>query len=90
MILADENILSYTIDSLRANGHDVFSIKESLRGCTDVSIANLFLNPSRIILTEDKDFGEIAFSKNINLTGCILLRYVPFNEERIITLHLQF
>jgi predicted nuclease of predicted toxin-antitoxin system len=57
MILADENILSYIIDSLRANGHDVFSIKESLRGATDVSIANLSLNPSRIILTEVKDFG---------------------------------
>jgi predicted nuclease of predicted toxin-antitoxin system len=90
MILADENILDYIIDSLRAKGYDVFSIKESVRGATDISIASLSLNPSRIILTEDKDFGEIAFSKEINLTGCILFRYVPFNEEKITSLLLKF
>lgn len=90
MILADENILDYIIDSLRAKGYNFFSIKESVRGATDISIASLSLNPSRIILTEDKDFGEIAFSKEINLAGCILLRYVPFNEEKITALLLQF
>ncbi len=83
MILADENILDSIINSLRENGYEVFSIKEMLRGSDDLSIAQLSLIPPRIILTEDKDFGEIAFQKKISITACILLRYLPFDEKQI-------
>jgi predicted nuclease of predicted toxin-antitoxin system len=90
MILADENILDSIIYSLRENGYEVFSVKESLRGADDISIAELSLNPPRIIVTEDKDFGEIAFQKKTTMTACILLRYLPFYETQITSVLLQF
>lgn len=90
MILADENISSNIIFSLRQRNFNVFSIKESARGNTDVSIADYSINPPRIILTEDKDFGYLAFEKKILMTGCILLRYLPFEENKITNLVLLF
>ncbi|MCY7293741.1 MAG: DUF5615 family PIN-like protein [Ferruginibacter sp.] len=90
MILADENISSNIILSLRKRNFNVFSIKESARGNTDVSIADYSINAPRIILTEDKDFGYLAFEKKILMTGCILLRYLPFEEIKMINLLLLF
>lgn len=90
MILADENISSMLIFSLRKRNFDVFSIRESARGNTDISIADLSINPPRIILTEDKDFGYLAFEKKILMTGCILLRYLPHDEIKNTNLLLLF
>ncbi len=61
MILAGENIFRGLITALRNNGYSVFSIFEELRGLSDISISKLSLNPPRIILTEDKDFGNLVF-----------------------------
>ena len=63
MIIADENIFRALITSLRNNGYEVFSIFEELRGLSDISISKLSLNPPRIILTEDKDFGSLFLNK---------------------------
>jgi predicted nuclease of predicted toxin-antitoxin system len=90
MIIADENIFDSIILELRNSGYEVFSVKEEKRGIADNEIAALSLNPPRIILTEDKDFGEIAFSMQIHLTGCILLRYPPFHEKIITQVLLNF
>lgn len=83
MILADENISSNIIFSLRKRNIIVFSIKESERGNTNVSIADYSINPPRIILTEDKDFGYLAFEKKILMTGCILLRYLLLKKSKL-------
>ena len=74
MILADENISDLIISLLRKHNDEVFSIKESLRSVDDDSIANLSLLHPSIILTEDKDFGYLAFEKKNTMTGCIFLR----------------
>jgi Domain of unknown function (DUF5615) len=37
-ILANENVTRTVIESLRAQGHDVVSVKESLRGAKDDAI----------------------------------------------------
>lgn len=59
MILADENIDHSLI---RESGIDVYSVYEEQRGITDKDIIEFSRNPPRIILTEDKDFGEWVFA----------------------------
>lgn len=90
MIIVDENIFESIIFTLRENKYQVFSIKEFLRSIDDSSIANLSLNPPRIILTEDKDFGYMAFEKKVSMTGCILLRYVFGKENEISQILINF
>jgi predicted nuclease of predicted toxin-antitoxin system len=74
-ILTDENIPLLAVHALRTAGHDVHSIRESARGISDIEIAEIGLREDRLILTFDKDFGEIVFRHHGNIpAGVILLR----------------
>ena len=84
MILADKNIDHKFIETIRRAGISVHSIYESARGLSDESIISLSRNPPRIILTEDKDFGEWAFAHNIQDISVIFLRY-RFNDTDAIS-----
>ncbi len=77
MLIADESVNRNLIMAMRDSGYDIYSITEQMRSATDIQIANFSLNPSRIIITEDKDFGEIVYHKNLKVAGIILLRYLP-------------
>ena len=83
MILADENIDHSLISLLRNNGFNVISIYEEFRGYSDSEIIEFSKNPPRIILTEDKDFGEWVFSHHQKNISVILLGY-NFKETEII------
>lgn len=75
MILADENIDFAIIKAIRNIGIDVYSVAESDFGISDSDVIKLSLNPSRIILTEDKDFGEWVYAHNVKGISVIFLRY---------------
>jgi predicted nuclease of predicted toxin-antitoxin system len=62
---------------MRDRGYDVFSVREQMRSQDDIKIAEFSLSPARIIITEDKDFGEIVYHQNLKVVGVILLRYSP-------------
>lgn len=81
MVLADENIDRNIIKFLRDNGIPAISVYENHRGVTDEEIISISKNPSKIILTEDKDFGEWVFSHNQKDISVILLRY-HFSETQ--------
>ncbi len=73
--LTDENIAKSVVDSLRKTGFNVKDIKEeNLQGTSDKNILNLANNENRIIITHDKDFGNILYSTNIQHKGIILVR----------------
>lgn len=84
MILADENIDHRLIKEIRKAGFEVFSVYEMIRGTSDESIIELSRNPSRIILTEDKDFGEWVYAHNTKDISAIFLRY-HFKDTNSIT-----
>lgn len=74
-ILANENVTRTVIAGLRAKGHDVLSVKESLRGEKDDTILARAQSEKRIVLSHDKDFGELAFRVGLSAEcGVILLR----------------
>lgn len=74
-LLANENVPGALIRKLRAQCHDVLSAKESLRGQPDdVVLARARLD-GRLVLTFDKDFGELAFHAGLPAEcGVILFR----------------
>jgi predicted nuclease of predicted toxin-antitoxin system len=74
-ILADENVTRTVIAGLRAKGHDVLSVKESMRGEKDEAILARAQTEKRVVLTHDKDFGELAYRISLpSESGVILLR----------------
>lgn len=75
MIIADENIDHALIRAIRELGIDVYSINESNSGIRDEEVIFLSRVPPRIILTEDKDFGEWVFAHNVRGISVVFLRY---------------
>ncbi len=73
-LLADENIDRSIVGRLRDAGHEVISVAEIVAGITDDVVLNLANQESAILLTEDKDFGELAFRLFLVHHGVILVR----------------
>jgi predicted nuclease of predicted toxin-antitoxin system len=74
-ILANENITATVIRELRVRGHDVLSVKESMRGEKDDVILARAQAEERLLLTHDKDFGELAVRAGLPAScGIVLFR----------------
>lgn len=72
--LANENIERPIVDHLRDAGHDVACIGELAPGASDEEVLRLADTESRLVLTNDKDFGEMAYRENRASAGIVLLR----------------
>jgi predicted nuclease of predicted toxin-antitoxin system len=70
------------VTALRGLGHDVSWIGNVIRGASDIAVLDLAARERRIILTFDKDFGELERkSKLPDECGVILFR-VPVPGAR--------
>ncbi len=73
--LANENFPLDAVKALRQLGHDVVWIRTESPGITDPEVLSRAQAENRILLTFDKDFGELAFRANLPSTvGIILFR----------------
>jgi predicted nuclease of predicted toxin-antitoxin system len=74
-LLANEKVATDVVLALRADGHDVAWIEEVDPGSDDEAVLPRALSEQRVLLTFDKDFGELAFHRGLLATpGVILLR----------------
>ena len=87
-LMADEGVDKPIVDALRKAGFDVVYILESHQGAEDDYILKLANKQERILLTQDKDFGELVFRlKNVHF-GVVLIRlngYKPVEKASIVT-----
>ena len=82
-LLTNENIPASVVERLRSLGHDVLSAKESLSGKADEVILARAHREARAIVTQDKDFGELAFRHGtISRFGVILFRLQVQDPDR--------
>lgn len=80
--LADESFPGSVIAQLRAVGHDVVAVKTAMRGASDAEVLAAAQSQSRIVLTFDKGFGELAFRFGLPATsGVILFRLTGQGPE---------
>jgi predicted nuclease of predicted toxin-antitoxin system len=74
-LLVNENVTGTVITELRQRGHDVLSVKESMRGEVDTVILARAQAEQRVVVTHDKDFGELAFRTQLPAScGVVLFR----------------
>lgn len=59
---------------LRSQGYDAFSVFEQARGLDDDAVIAQAYADDRILITNDKDFGEKVFRERLPHRGVILLR----------------
>jgi len=72
--MADENIDRQIVDRLRQDGHTVMSVAEMDPGISDDVVLDLANQEGSLLLTADKDFGELVFRQHRLLTGVVLVR----------------
>jgi len=72
---ADESCDFAVVRALRAAGHDVSAIAEVSAGSEDDAVLELARSEARVLLTEDKDFGLLAFARGRESGGVVLIRF---------------
>jgi predicted nuclease of predicted toxin-antitoxin system len=81
-ILANENFPGPVIRELRQRGHDVVSVKESMRSASDPEVLARAQDEGRLVVTFDKDFGELAYRYGLPASsGVILFRLTGSSPE---------
>ncbi len=60
--------------NLRGGGHDVAYVPETSAGIRDDEVLAMANAEHRVLLTEDKDFGDLAFFYGNRSSGIVLLR----------------
>jgi len=78
--LADESCDFAAVRALRTEGFDVLSVAEASAGAEDERVIALTLHERRILLTEDKDFGQLVFAAGRKTLGVVLIRF-PANAR---------
>ncbi|MBN3927905.1 DUF5615 family PIN-like protein [Nostoc sp. NMS4] len=72
--LGDENLDWQIVERLRLDGHEALYVVEMQPGIPDDEVLNLANNESAILLTSDKDFGELVFRLCRIAAGVVLIR----------------
>jgi predicted nuclease of predicted toxin-antitoxin system len=81
-IVVDESVDFPIIASLRDAGHEILAIVEVLPGTDDQSVLRLANMSSALLLTADKDFGELVFRLNHVHYGVVLIRLAGLGPEQ--------
>jgi predicted nuclease of predicted toxin-antitoxin system len=78
--LADAHISVEMIQMLLALGHDCLDSSTIPARMPDVEVLRMAANDARIVVTSDKDFGELVFVHSIACPGVVLIRVALAKE----------
>jgi predicted nuclease of predicted toxin-antitoxin system len=80
--LADENVSRLVVERLRANGFEVLSIAETRSGAPDKDVLATASAEKCILVTEDRDYGELVIRQRLAIDGVILLDWIACRTRR--------
>ena len=72
-LLADESVDQQIVERLRQEGHEVLYIAESEPSITDDLVLERANEKTALLLTADKDFGELIFQEGRLTSGDVVL-----------------
>lgn len=78
--LADESVDRAIIDRLRQDGHEIISIAEESPGVPDDVVLASAVREGIVLLTSDKDFGQLVYRHRLPHTGVLLFRLAGLSE----------
>lgn len=87
--LADESCDFAVVRTLRDAGYEVLAVADVSPSASDDAVIALAAQENRILLTEDKDFGQLVFAEQQNSGGVILVRFPATARASLSTAILQ-
>src|SRR5688572_10218330 len=82
--LADENFPNTALKRLQEVGIDIISIPSELKRSSDRAVLDLATSDQRIVVTFDKDFGELLFRRAAGAIGVVLFRLSPAGRDWVV------
>lgn len=81
-LLADEGVERPVVERLRRDGHTVLYVAEMEPGITDDEVLSRANAAASILLTADKDFGELVFREGqLSSGGVVLIRLAGLSAD---------
>jgi predicted nuclease of predicted toxin-antitoxin system len=80
--LIDECVDAALVEQLRQSGHDVVYMSDVAPRASDAEVMNRAQSETRLLLTEDKDFGDLIFRQRRSVPGVVLLRIGALQRQR--------
>ena len=80
-IVADESVDWPMVERLRGDGHEVIAIVETCPGAPDERVLETANASAAILLTADRDFGELVFRLGQISAGVVLVRLAGLGRE---------
>jgi predicted nuclease of predicted toxin-antitoxin system len=79
--VADESCDFAVVRALRSADYDVVAVAEISPRIGDDEVLRLARDGQRVLLTEDKDFGELVYTRGLESCGVILFRFPAGRRE---------
>jgi predicted nuclease of predicted toxin-antitoxin system len=79
--IVDESTGRAVVVHLRASHHDVLAVAEGMPQADDDDILYLANTEGRVLITNDKDFGELVYRSGMAHHGVLLLRLADESPE---------
>jgi predicted nuclease of predicted toxin-antitoxin system len=85
-LVLDENIDRPIYDQLSRDGHIIWYIFDVFKGLSDDKVLELANSNKALLITLDKDFGDLIFQRKLISSGILLLRIagLPNSEKAFI------
>ena len=79
--LADESVDKQIVDRLRRDAHIVLYVAEMKPGISDKDVLKEANKEGALLITADKDFGELVFRRREITSGVVLIRLAGLSQN---------
>jgi predicted nuclease of predicted toxin-antitoxin system len=94
VIITDENLHGALVKALVESGYEVKPVASVNYGVTDEVVISMAYEESAILVTEDKDFGELVFAHQMAKVTVVFLRYrqveLPVIKQNLLRVILEY
>ena len=80
--IVDMGVSKKVEDWLLKNDYDIKAICDIDPRMRDIDVLRLAVTEKRMVITMDKDFGELVFNSGLNHYGVLLLRLEDANSDK--------
>ena len=87
--LADESVERQIVDALRQAGYEVDYVAETAPGADDPDVLARANREASVLITGDKDFGELVYRRGQQNAGVVLLRLSGLTQQRKATIAIK-
>ena len=80
-LIVDENVDKLVVNALRQDGHNVLYVAEFAPSIDDETVLEQANQNGALLITEDKDFGELVYRQGSIHTGVVLIRLDGLSKQ---------